>query len=294
MEFDDNASLDASQVSDRRSGFGGSLGGRGGVALGGTSVAGIVLYLLFSLVTGGGPLSSDSGSLGLGQSSGAETGNLAATCKTGVDANQGQDCRIVGIVNSVQAYWTGELSGYRKAPTVLFSGRTSTGCGSATSAVGPFYCPADQTVYIDLTFFDELHTQFNAKGGPFAEAYVVAHEYGHHIQHLTGTDQEVGRDRDGPESGSVRLELQADCYAGLWTAHAAQTGYIKDLTQEDIAIGLDAAAAVGDDRIQEAATGRVNPEKFTHGTSAQRQRWFLAGYQSGSRASCDTFGAAQL
>jgi len=137
----------------------------------------------------------------LGPSSDAPATELSSACRTGSDANQREDCRIVGVVNSVQDYWSGHLDGYRQVPTQFFTGQTSTGCGAATSAVGPFYCPADETVYIDLAFYDELRTRFGAQGGPFAEAYVIAHEYGHHVQHLLGTDQRVGDDREGETSG---------------------------------------------------------------------------------------------
>jgi predicted metalloprotease len=290
MRFRPGARLDAGQVQDRRGGGGG--GGGRGLAVGGgagTIVVVIVLALLGVNLPGGG---ADPYSLGTGSDQPAT--DLSQTCKTGSDANQREDCRIVGVVNSVQAYWSDNLQGYREAPTRFFSGQTSTGCGGATSAVGPFYCPADQTVYIDLSFYDELRSRFGAHGGPFAEAYVIAHEYGHHVQHLLGTDEKVGGDREGETSGSVRLELQADCYAGVWAAHAVDTGYIEDLTAADISDGLDAAAAVGDDRIQKQATGRVDPESWTHGSSASRQKWFNTGFKQGDLNRCDTFAAGAL
>jgi predicted metalloprotease len=286
VRFRRDARLDAGQVQDSR----GARGGRG-IAVGGgagTLVIVIVLALLGVDLPGGG---TDPVSLGTG---GESQHDLSAECRTGSDANQREDCRIVGVVNSVQAYWGDAVDGYREAPTRFFTGGTSTACGAATSEVGPFYCPADQTVYIDLAFYDELRSRFGARGGPFAEAYVIAHEYGHHVQHLTGTDERVGNDRRGAKSGSVRLELQADCYAGVWAAHAVETGFIEDLTTADIADGLDAAAAVGDDRIQKRATGRVDREGWTHGSSASRQKWFDRGYETGDARRCDTFAAGAL
>jgi predicted metalloprotease len=274
-------------VSDRRGRFGGMQSLPGGLALGGGGgIVGLIIVVILAL-TGGIDLSG-SGSGSNFEFQGEENPELAQDCRTGADANQSQDCRMVAIVNSVNEYWSGALGQYRPTDTVLFEGQVSTGCGVASSAVGPFYCPPDELVYIDLGFFSELESQFGAEGGPFAEAYVVAHEYGHHVQNLLGTNDRVGT-AQGPESGSVRLELQADCFAGVWASHAIDTGLIAELTDRDIKIGLDAAASVGDDRIQEKTTGRVDPESWTHGSASQRQEWFTRGYRKATREACNTF-----
>jgi predicted metalloprotease len=293
VDFNDNAALDTSQIEDRR----GMGAAGGGLALGGTGVVGLLIYLALQFLGGGSVdvRNGYDGQLDLRQGQSAAQGApLGQTCQDGADADQRQDCRIVAVVNSVQRYWSQTADGYHAAPTRLFTGRTTSGCGAATAAVGPFYCPADERVYLDLDFFNDLETRFGARGGPFAEAYVVAHEYGHHVQHLTGTDAKAGSRETGPQSASVRLELQADCYAGVWAHHASESGLITSLTDDDIAVGLDAAAAVGDDRIQSAAAGRVDPEGWTHGSAEQRQRWFRNGYGGGDPDDCDTFGAAQL
>ncbi len=279
MTFDDNATLDTSQVQDRR---GMSRIPGGGITVGGGGL-GIVVTII-ALLLGVNPLGGGSSS-----PDGVPRTDLATRCRTGADANRDDDCRIVAVVNSVQKYWTGALRNYRPATTEFFTQGTQTACGSATSAVGPFYCPGDDMVYIDLGFFDDLRTKFGAKGGPFAEAYVIAHEYGHHVQDLLGTMERVGGDRTGPQSAAVRLELQADCFAGTWAKNAVATGFYSQLTEQDIADALNAAAVIGDDRIQEAFQGRVNPESWTHGSSEQRQRWFLTGYRSGTSSSCNTF-----
>jgi predicted metalloprotease len=283
VDFNDNARLDTSQINDQRGrrGAGLALGG------GGLGIVGVIL----ALVLGVNPADLGGGGTSTPQDSSQSTSDLQSRCKTGADAERDEDCRIVGIVNSVQKYWGTQVRGYTESDTQLFTDQTTTGCGAASSDVGPFYCPADDTVYIDLGFFEELRTKYGAKGGPFAQAYVVAHEYGHHIQDLTGVSEQVQRsgDRTGPQSGSVRLELQADCYAGAWAANAVSTGLIATVSDAEIADGLDAAAAVGDDRIQEEFQGRVNSESWTHGSAAQRQKWFTSGYRSGKPSSCDTF-----
>ena len=177
----------------------------------------------------------------------------------------------------------------------------STGCGSATSAVGPFYCPADEQTYYDTAFFDELVAQYGASGGPLAQEYVVAHEFGHHIQNLTGVLGASASDPRGADSAAVRTELQADCYAGLWAGNAASVPapgstepFLAELTAADVQDALSAASAIGDDRIQSMATGQVNPESWTHGSGDQRQAWFMQGYDGGSIGSCDTFSASDL
>jgi predicted metalloprotease len=289
MRFRPGARLDPSQVEDRRgSGFG--LPG-GGVAVGGggLGLVGILIYVLISVLSNGsgGPLGSLDGST----VSQAPPGQVLSDCRTGADANQREDCRILADINSVQQYWQGSLPNYQPAKTVFFTGSTPTGCGTASTDVGPFYCPADKHVYIDLGFLDELKTRFGASGGPFAQAYVLAHEYGHHVQDLLGT-LTAGTGQQGAQGRSVRTELQADCYAGVWAKHATQTGYVVGLTKPDVAEALNAAAAVGDDRIQAETRGQVNPETWTHGSSAQRQHWFAVGFQSGKRAACNTFSGS--
>ncbi len=296
MRFRPGKTLDTSQIEDERGASrGGSFGGPVALGGGGLGVVGVVIYLLVVLL-GGGNSNALNGLDGVTVASPQQSpsSTIGVDCRTGADANTRQDCRIVADVNSVQAYWKGYFQAhgkpYQLADTVFFTGSTDTGCGPATTDVGPFYCPVDKKVYIDLGFYDELHDRFGAQGGPFAEAYVIAHEYGHHAQDLLGSLKPGSS--QGASSQSVRTELQADCYAGVWARHAVATGYIVDLTQQDINEGLDAAAAVGDDRIQSEAQGQVNPETWTHGSSAERQKWFLTGYQRGEPSGCDTFSGS--
>jgi uncharacterized protein len=296
MRFRRGAGLDPGQVTDVRGrGF-----GTGGLAVGGggLGVAALVVYLLFALLSGGsgglpGELAPlDDAQVGQGRTPSA----IDNECRTGEDANQRDDCRIVGVVNSVQRFWSGvfQRSGktYQPVNTVFFTDQVQTGCGFASSEVGPFYCPADKLVYIDLGFFDELQSRFGASNTPFVQAYVIAHEYGHHVQDQLGVLDSIRGSRQGSESKAVRSELQADCYAGVWAAHSVETGLIEDLTQDDINSGLDAAAAIGDDRIQAETQGQVNPETWTHGSSEQRRRWFSRGYEQGKPGACDTFSGS--
>ena len=274
MRFRRDAGLDTSQISDRR--------GAGPLAIGGGGLIGVIVLVLQLLNGGGGGGVPDA-------SVGDLKSDLSTNCRTGEDANQRDDCRIVAVVNSVQAYWEQKEPNYKRATTVFFNGATNTGCGGATSSVGPFYCPLDQRIYIDLSFYEELRNRFGAQGGPFAEAYVIAHEYGHHIENLRGVLDKARSRETGPQSPGVRVELQADCLAGMWARGAVDTGFIEELTEADIRDGLNAAAAIGDDRIQEQAQGQVSPESWTHGSSEQRQRWFLTGYRATEANACDTF-----
>ncbi len=296
MRFRRGAKLDPGQVTDVR---GRSFGTGGGLAVGGggLGLAALVIFLLFSVLSGGegglgqlGPLDNTQ----VGQ--GAVPSDVQQECRTGESANERDDCRIVGVVNSVQQFWGDvfQRSGkrYQDVNTVFFTDQVQTGCGFATSEVGPFYCPADKLVYIDLGFFEELESRFGASAGPFVQAYVIAHEYGHHVQDQLGVLDAIRGDRQGPESKAVRSELQADCYAGVWAANAVRTGLIEQIPQSDINEGLDAAAAIGDDRIQAQTQGQVNPETWTHGSSEQRRRWFSRGYEQGKPAACDTFSGS--
>ena len=293
MSFNNRSRLDPSQVEDRR----GQGGGRKtAMTVGGGGLGLVILIVAILLGVNPNDLSNLTGQdvSATSEVSGGTT-NLAQECQTGADANARLDCRIVGYTNSIQAFWTDEFARqggqYTQAKTVLFTDSTQGACGYASAATGPFYCPEDQKVYLDLGFFDELHTRFGAQGGPFAEAYVLAHEYGHHVQNLTGVLEKTGNSNaTGPHSASVQTELQADCLAGVWAYHATETGYLTQVTDEDIAQALDAAASVGDDRIQRQTQGYVSPESFTHGTSDQRQRALKDGLQTGDMATCDTPG----
>ena len=290
MPFDNSSRLDPSQVQDRR-------GRRMGpaVAIGGGGIGLIILVVALLLGVNPGDLT---GLVESGPSAGntvpGEVSNLAADCATGADANTRQDCAIVGYVNSIQAFWSEVFTSsgieYVPAQTVLFSGATEGACGYASAAVGPFYCPSDQMVYLDLAFFDELQARFGAEGGPFAAAYVLAHEYAHHVQNLLGLMDSSGGGYQDQQQMSIDTELQADCFAGVWVSHSVETGYLAQVTNEEITQALETVSAVGDDMVQRRTQGYVSPETWTHGSSEQRQAAFEDGLRSGSPDSCETPG----
>ncbi|WBU37430.1 KPN_02809 family neutral zinc metallopeptidase [Homoserinibacter sp. YIM 151385] len=284
MTFNDDSDISKGRVSRR--GRTAGIAGGGGILL---VIAVAVISQLTGVDVSGlvGPLTGGGGT----QQGPVDT---LEQCDTGSDANEQIDCRMKGAAASLDTYWEGELRGYEGSQIVLFSGSVSTGCGNASSAVGPFYCPPDASVYIDTGFFDELETRFGANDGTLAQLYVVAHEWGHHVQNLSGAMEGLDRQSTGPASDGVRLELQADCYAGAWVGAAetieddAGRTFLEPVTDQQIADALSAAAAVGDDRIQESTSGQVNPEAWTHGASEQRQAWFETGRTEGPGA-CDTF-----
>jgi uncharacterized protein len=294
MTFNEGMQIDTSTTSTS----GGGGGGRG-IAIGG-GVGGLIIVVIALF------LGVDPGTV-LPQQQQAGTQGVEAPgfdlsqCKTGADANNIVQCRVVATGNSVDAVWQQLLPGYTRPRVRLFTGAVDTACGPATADVGPFYCPGDQTAYFDTDFFQTLVDQFGSSGGPFAQEYVVAHEFGHHVQDLQGTLGRAQQGAQGATGGSVRTELQADCYAGVWAHYASTTKqestgapFLDPLSDKDIADALSAASSVGDDRIQQSATGRVNPESWTHGSSAQRQKWFTVGYQTGDPNKCDTFATSDL
>ncbi len=257
-------------------------------AVGGIGAGGVILALIGYFVFGIDP-STTTSVLGAGQK---------VEQQEGVRGGPADEAgRFVDVVaTNVDDVWARQMQGYRPPDAVvLYERATGTGCGMGQSAMGPFYCPADRKVYLDLSFWQELESQFGA-GGEAARAYVIAHEIGHHVQNLTGASDQARRmGARGAESGSVRLELQADCYAGVWAAHAAAvSGGQVQLDPRDIEDGLRAAAAVGDDTLQRRSQGQVMPDAFTHGSAEQRMRWFRRGVEAGDPAACDTFRARSL
>lgn len=285
MTFNDNADISSGRVSRRGRNTAIGVGGGGGLI-------GIVVLLIaaFTGVDLGGLVPTDPGA---GSGSDEEL-----TC-TVEEANTTDECRVFGASASLEDYWSTiapELGFQYTAPQPIieFEQAVSTGCGNASAAMGPFYCPSDQTIYLDTAFYAELRSQFGASGGPLAQLYIIGHEWGHHIQHIAGITEGLDLQNTGEDSDSVRLELQADCFAGAWLGDASKTKdengntYLDPITEQQVADALNAAAAVGDDNIQEQSSGQVNPEGWTHGSSEQRQKWFMIGY-NGSPASCNTF-----
>ncbi len=288
MEYRDSADISGASV-NRAGGSRGSAGGR--IAVGG---GGSLVVLILALIFGLDPSGLLGGSTGTGD---APAANPVTQCTRGSDVAKNRECRWNAYMASIGAYWSGAYKGFAASSMTTFSGRVTTGCGAATSSVGPFYCPVDQIIYIDTDYTATLLAQLGAKGGDAAEGYIVAHEYGHHIQNLTGVMAKAqSSTQTGAGSASVRLELQADCYAGVWFRHSTDdpNGVIKSVTQDDLNRIIDAAIAVGDDAIQKAQTGSVNRESWTHGSSAQRKNWTSIGFKTGDWTTCDTFSATNL
>jgi predicted metalloprotease len=303
VELNQNAQVDSSQIDDVRGSGGGGLGRLGGIPIP-TSKGGLIVTVVMVLIAlAGGGLGINA--LGGSDSSDTGSGSVATDCaSTNANKDQETDCRNALFVESIQNFWQKETpdvfgKAYTTSKTEFFSGSTQTGCGAADTGVGPFYCPDDNEVYIDLSFYDQLSSEFGAKGA-FAQPYVLAHEYGHHIQDIIGTEaleqKAVQKDPNNANKSSVMLELQADCYAGVWAKHAESTTdthgtpIFTSITSQDIADAVTAAGAVGDDTIQKKMGCSVDESAFTHGSSAQREQWLNTGYSSGDPKSCDTFG----
>lgn len=315
VTFNPNASIRSGNVRRKSGGGGfggGGLGGGGmrggGLAIGGGSGCLLLVVLLLFTLMGGNPLELLGGTSTVPQQQGTTSaqGEVLQECQTGNDANTNDDCLVQGVIESADNLWeqaapAAGVSNFRVPNGWVFSDAVNTGCGPASSSTGPFYCPADEGIYIDTTFYADLQSRFGSDGGQLAKMYVIAHEYGHHIQYLDGTLTSADRNDTGPQGEFVRMELQADCYAGMWAHHAANTTnedgqpLLQPLTEQDIQSALSAASAVGDDNIQENVSGgRATPESWTHGSSEQRMRWFTVGYEQGTVQACDTFSPREV
>jgi|tagenome__1003787_1003787.scaffolds.fasta_scaffold20800306_2 predicted metalloprotease len=294
IDFDDQK-VDVSGVNDRRGG--GGLGGPVAIGGGGIGAIGLIIYILVSVLGGGGgdlgtQLVPQDGSV---QGAGAGESDLETRCNQKGAIDQYDDCFLVKVYNEINEVWTDEFARagekYQQPALTFFTQAANTGCGRATSEVGPFYCPPDQSIYIDIGFLDQLQQQFGAEGR-YAQAYIVAHEAGHHLQSLFGTERKVRAAQQADPSRqnalSIALELQADCYAGVWSKLADDAGKVS-VGDAEVQQAQDAAAAVGDDRIQKQTQGRVDKESWTHGSAAQRKQWFTTGRTSGDVNSCTTF-----
>ncbi len=283
-------------------------GGRGrGPVIAGGGIGVVVVTLLISLLSGNGlNVGQLFDSLGGGAGAGAEESDSYLGSCTAEEANSDPSCRLAMTAHSLDVFWEKALpkqtpKDYTLPRVHKFTGSVQTACGPATKDTGPFYCPPDQTVYIDISFFDELQSRFGGSNGALAQEYIVAHEFGHHIENLIELLEKADRSGTGANSGSVKIELMADCLAGMWAGNAATTvdpktgvPFLDPITDAQLQDALSAAAAVGDDHIQKQVTGQVNPEGFTHGSSEQRMRWFKRGYDGGTLAKCNTFNAPSL
>ncbi|WEV79166.1 neutral zinc metallopeptidase [Janibacter cremeus] len=302
MSINDNASLDTS----RMGGGGGRTGGRGPMLAGGGGALGLVVAVILVLTGNGDVLTSG----GDGQPTAGGDDRLTHKCRTGADAAQDRECLMVLGENSLHDFWSSQPDLARdlseagadfRGPrqVVVYRGRTQSQCGTASNQIGPFYCPLDESVFIDTYFFDLMERRLGAEDGTLAELYVLAHEYGHHVENVYGVLEEAQKDPQGPSSGAVRVELMADCFAGMWIRGATRTTdaggrpLLTDVTEADVRNAMGAAKAVGDDEIQKKSGGGVDPEAWTHGSARARQAWLLRGMGAESITACDTFAVAE-
>lgn len=297
MSFNEQVRSDSSRV---------RTSGRRAAGIGGGSILTVIAVLLISQFTGidlTGLLQGEQTSSSSSETSGVDL----SSCTTGQAANERTECRMVTTADSLDAVWTEQLDAqntgvaYELPGFQIFEGGVSTGCGSATSATGPFYCPRDASVYLDLGFFQQMESDFGAANAPLAQEYVVAHEWGHHIQNLQGVFSAHNTQEAGEQGAGVRSELQADCYAGVWMHWASTTidedsgvAFLKTPTAEEISDALLTAEAIGDDRLQTKYQGSTNADTWTHGSAEQRRTWLMKGLDSGSIQTCDTWSVPSV
>ena len=297
MSFNDNIQLDPSRVR--------TSAGRRAAGIGGGSVLGAIIVFAVAHFTGI-DLSQFLGSSQPGPAPAGQTVDVSG-CTSGADANARVECRMVATSSSLDEVWRAQLASqgggtdYQLPDFQIFTGSVSTACGNATSAVGPFYCPGDSTVYLDLGFFEQMVSDYGASGAALAQEYVVAHEWGHHIQNIQGVFRAHDTRESGEQGAGVRSELQADCYAGVWMHWAANTPdpstgtpFLKTPTSDQVLGALQTAQAIGDDRLQEKYQGSSNPETWTHGSAQQRATWLQRGLDSGDISTCDTWSIPRV
>ncbi len=294
MDFKDDARIDSDAI-DTSAGGPGRGGGNGGrIALGGGAGVVVLIIALLLGINPGDILGTGDGTV----SRPAASSTTSSACRTGADANRDPNCRWAAYATSINQYWATQIDGYTKARTKPFNGRISTACGAATAEVGPFYCSGDKLIYLDTSFLSQLLSQLGTQSSTAAEAYVIAHEYGHHAQDLLGimAKAHASGNQTGAHSASVRLELQADCYAGAYLKWAAEDpdDLVENVTSSDITKIVNAAKAVGDDHIQEQSSGHVDQDAWTHGSSKMRVYWTQKGFNATSLRSCDTFSTNNL